>query len=150
MGWYRTLTRRERLCRHKRRLNRSVFRPRCSTSGCVLEKISDELMNRGLHKSKEGREDVVEVRCTCLFLRRVTFASLGASNPIFLGRRSLHRKALRTMRLSGAHFEVTGKNGRVWKKRKSTEKTEEYWKKWKSTEKNGRVREIIDHSFLAL
>ena len=68
--------------------------PRCSTSGCVLEKISDEPMNRGLHKSMEGREDVVEVRCTSLFLRRVTFASLGASNPILLGRSSLHRKAL--------------------------------------------------------
>ena len=38
-------------------------RPRCSTSGCVLEKISDKKMNRGLHKSMEGREDVVEVRC---------------------------------------------------------------------------------------
>ena len=59
-----------------------------------MEKISDELMNRGLHKSMEGREDVVEVRCTSLFLHRVTFASLGASNPILLGRRSLHLKAL--------------------------------------------------------
>ena len=84
--------RRERL--HKRRLNRSVDSLRCSTSGCVLEKNSDEPMNRRLHKSMEGREDVVEVRCTSLFLHRVTFASLGASNPILLGRRSLHRKAL--------------------------------------------------------
>ena len=61
-----------------------------------MEKKSDELMNRGLHKSMEGREDVVEVRCTSPFLRRVTFASLGASNPILLGCRSLHSKALNT------------------------------------------------------
>ena len=70
----------------------------------------------------------------------------------------------RTGRLSGAQFEITGKNGRVrekkeeyGKKRKSTgkkgrvrKKTVEYGKKRKSTGKNGKVREKIDHSFLAL
>ena len=65
----------------------------------MLEVIADKPMNRagGLRKSMERtqrREDVVEVRCPRLFLPRVTFASLSASNRIVLGRRSLHRKDL--------------------------------------------------------
>jgi len=62
----------------------------------VLEVISDKSMNRagGLRKSKARREDVVEVRCTRLFVPRVAFASLSASNCVMLGRRSLRHKDL--------------------------------------------------------
>ena len=61
-----------------------------------MEVIADKSMNRhgGLRKSMARREDVVEVRCPRLFLPRVTFASLSASNRIVLGRKSLHRKDL--------------------------------------------------------
>ena len=62
----------------------------------MLEVISDKPMNRagGLRKSKARREDVVEVRCTRLFVPRVAFASFSSSNCVMLGRRSLRHKDL--------------------------------------------------------